>query len=308
MVAAGGVRLPEGFTTRPPSLADDRLVQHVVASCEAAELGEAQVDLEDIRSDWRRPGVDVARDGILVFGDAGDVAAYAEVFAARAEGNVLPAFRGRGVGTYLAAWIEARAREVGNEFVRQVVPAGASDRLALLERVGYERSDTAWELEIALPAQVERPAAAGGLQIREFRPGVDDEAVFELIEAAFGHWPNRQPSSLEGWRALTVTRAGFEPWLLPLAWDANDQLVGAAYCIDYPADGFTWIQQLAVRVDRQGGGIGTLLLAECFSRFAARGRTSAGLSTDSRTGALGLYERVGMRVIREFVGHALRID
>lgn len=307
MVAVGGVRLPDGFAARAPAIDDDVLVHHVVASCEAAELGEAQVDLEDIRSDWRQPEVDVANDGILVFDAAGAVAAYAELCNGRAEGNVLPAHRGLGIGTFLAAWIEARAREVGNAFVRQIVPAGATDRLELLERAGYERSDTAWELEIALPAAVAPPAATASLEIREFRPGIDDTAVFELVEAAFGHWPNREPNTLEGWRALTVTRAGFEPWLLPLAWDGQE-LVGAAYCIDYPEDRFTWIQQLAVRVDRQGGGIGTLLLAECFARFAARGRTSAGLSTDSRTGALGLYERVGMHVIREFTGHALRID
>jgi ribosomal protein S18 acetylase RimI-like enzyme len=284
------------------------LVHHVVATCEAAELGEAQVDLEDIRSDWRRPEVDVPNDGIIVLDEAGEAAAYAELCNGRAEGNVLPAYRGRGIGAFLAAWIEARAREVGAEFVRQIVPAGAEDRLTLLARAGYERSDTAWELEIALPARIERPASTAALEIREFRPGVDDEAVFELVEAAFGHWPNRQPNTLEGWRALTVTRAGFEPWLLPLVWDSGEQLVGAAYCIDYPEDDFTWIQQLAVRVDRQGNGIGTLLLAECFARFAARGRTSAGLSTDSRTGALGLYQRVGMHVIREFAGHALRVD
>jgi ribosomal protein S18 acetylase RimI-like enzyme len=220
---------------------------------------------------------------------------------------VLPTHRGRGIGTYLAAWIDARARTVGNTFVRQVVPAGAVDRLELLARAGYERSDTAWELEIALPAPVRIPAQAAQLELRDFRPGVDDRAVFEIVEAAFGVWANREPNTFEGWRALTVTRAGFEPWLLPLAWD-GDELVGVAYCIDYPDAGFTWIQQLAVHTDRQGGGIGTRLLAECFERFAVRGRTSAGLSTDSRTGALGLYERVGMHVIREFAGHARRLD
>lgn len=299
--------LPAGFRTRAPALEDAELVFELLAACELAELGEAQIDLEDVRSDWRRPEVDVEADGVFVLDEAGAPVGYGELFAARAEGNVLPSHRGRGIGAYLAAWIEARAREVGAAFVRQVVPAGAADRLELLERAGYERSDTAWELAIALPTKVARPESSTGLEIRDFRPGIDDRAVFEIVEAAFGVWPNREPNTIEGWRALTVTRVGFEQWLLPLVWDGED-LVGVAYCIDYADDGFTWIQQLAVRPDRQGGGIGTLLLAECFERFAARGRTSVGLSTDSRTGALGLYQRVGMQVIREFAGHTLQLD
>lgn len=300
--------LPVGCRTQAPAADDVERVFEVLAACELDALGEVQTDLEDVRSDWRRPGFDVAADGIFVLDETGAAVGYAEVFAARAEGHVLPSHRARGIGTFLAAWIEGRTREFGGTYVRQVVPAGAADSLALLERAGYAPSDTAWELEIALPAPVTRPSATSHLEIREFRPGVDDEAAFQLVEAAFGVWPNREPNTLEGWRALTVTRAGFEPWLLPLAWDADDGLVGAAYCIDYAADDFTWIQQLAVRPDRQGGGIGTLLLAECFERFAARGRTSAGLSTDSRTGALGLYQRVGMHVIREFAGYVLTID
>jgi ribosomal protein S18 acetylase RimI-like enzyme len=95
--------------------------------------------------------------------------------------------------------------------------------------------------------------------------------------------------------------------MLPIAW-LGDEAVGAAFLIDYPDESFTWIHQVAARVDRQGQGTGTVLLRECFARAASRGRTGAGLSTDSRTGALGLYQRVGMRVVREFTGHALVLE
>jgi hypothetical protein len=37
-----------------------------------------------------------------------------------------------------------------------------------------------------------------------------------------------------------------------------------------------------------------------FGWFRERGRRSAGVSTDSRTGALGLYEKVGMRVVHQY--------
>jgi GNAT superfamily N-acetyltransferase len=296
--------LPDGYESRAPTPDDAARVVHVVGSCEAAELGEAQVDLEDILGDWRRPGVDIARDGIFVVDANGEPAGYGELAFGRAEGNVLPSHRGRGIGTFLADWIERRAREVGATFVRQIVPAGATDRLELLAAAGYEVSDSAWELGIDAGDVGERPPLPAGVEVRDFRPGIDDEATFRLIEDAFSHWPNREPNTLGGWRALTIERDGFEPWLLPLLW-RGDELVGAAYCIDYPAMELGWIQQLAVREDQRGRGLGVQLLHETFERFAANGRTTFGLSTDSRTGALGLYQRVGMRVVREFTGHSL---
>lgn len=300
--------LPAGYVARPHEHEDAVLVLAVVAGCEAAELGEAQVELEDIRSDWRRPGAEPARDGILVLDADGVPAASAEVFGRRAEGNVLPAHRSRGIGSFLAAWIERRAREVGTPFVRQVVPATSRDRIQLLARAGYERCDTAWELAIDMQV-APQPAAAGSalVELRDFRPGADDEVAWRIVEAAFGRWPNRQPSPLEGWRALTVRRVGFEPWMLPIAW-RDGEAVGIAYCIDHPGDDSLWVQQLAVHPARQGDGIGTRLLHECFARARARGRVRVGLSTDSRTGALDLYLRNGMVVVREFTGHRLRLS
>jgi hypothetical protein len=42
------------------------------------------------------------------------------------------------------------------------------------------------------------------------------------------------------------------------------------------------------------------LLRTAFGWFYEAGRRMAGVSTDSRTGALGLYEKVGMRVVRQY--------
>jgi ribosomal protein S18 acetylase RimI-like enzyme len=67
------------------------------------------------------------------------------------------------------------------------------------------------------------------------------------------------------------------------------------------------VQQLAVPEAHRGQGLGTQLLHEAFGRFGARGRTSVGLATDSRTGALDLYLRTGMQVEREYLGHKLTL-
>ena len=50
-----------------------------------------------------------------------------------------------------------------------------------------------------------------------------------------------------------------------------------------------------------GEGIAQALLADAFAVARAHGANRSGLSTDSRTGALGLYEKVGMRVTSTWV-------
>ncbi len=48
--------------------------------------------------------------------------------------------------------------------------------------------------------------------------------------------------------------------------------------------------------DQRGRGRSRALLADSFEVARARGARRSELSTDSRTGALGLYQRVGMEV------------
>jgi ribosomal protein S18 acetylase RimI-like enzyme len=52
----------------------------------------------------------------------------------------------------------------------------------------------------------------------------------------------------------------------------------------------------------RGRGIGELLLRHTFTRFKDKGWTKVGLGVDSSnaTGAVRLYERVGMNVTRQF--------
>ncbi len=57
-----------------------------------------------------------------------------------------------------------------------------------------------------------------------------------------------------------------------------------------------YVDRLAVRRDRRGIGLARALLVDSFAAARAHGATRSELSTDSRTGALGLYEKVGMEV------------
>jgi mycothiol synthase len=82
--------------------------------------------------------------------------------------------------------------------------------------------------------------------------------------------------------------------------------VGA--CVVHDSETTAWVHQLAVREDHRGHGIGQELLARAFEAGRARGLPVVELSTDTRTGALGLYERLGMRIVVEFTSWRKELD
>ena len=59
-----------------------------------------------------------------------------------------------------------------------------------------------------------------------------------------------------------------------------------------------WVAQLAVDRAHRGRGLARALLVHSFATAWRAGLRGVGLATDSRTGARGLYEHVGMRVTR----------
>ncbi|MFF5323409.1 GNAT family N-acetyltransferase [Janibacter hoylei] len=76
-------------------------------------------------------------------------------------------------------------------------------------------------------------------------------------------------------------------------------VVGVAMVIG-SSDGMLWVDELAVPADQRGLGLARALLSDSFAEGRRRGLTRSGLSTDSRTGAPGLYEHVGMEVAASF--------
>jgi ribosomal protein S18 acetylase RimI-like enzyme len=71
------------------------------------------------------------------------------------------------------------------------------------------------------------------------------------------------------------------------------------------ADEVGFVEKVAVRKDLRGLGLGQALLADAFAQARAHGAARSELSTDSRTGALGLYEKVGMEVTSVWVHRAI---
>jgi mycothiol synthase len=295
------VEPPKGLSVRSVTDEDARSVFELIAAHEAAVQGVADIAFEDILSDWRRPSFDLTTDSIAVF-DGERMVGEAEVFKGRrAEVVVHPDAWGRGIGAWLLDWTERSALRSGGTLVGQTVQDTLAAAVDLFRRNGYEPLWTSWLLGIALAEQPPEPNLPRGFAFRPYVAGRDDRAVHEVIERAFSEWPDRDPYSFGDWRASTIGREGFDPELLFLI-EHDGEPVGIGLCIDAGAEG--WVQTLAVSREHRGAGLGRALLQRAFVEFHGRGRSVVQLSTDSRTGALGLYEHVGMRIVRSYTHYA----
>ena len=301
------MELPEGLAARPLTADDARAVFEVMAAQELADIGMVEIEEADIVGDWGRPSFDVSASTIGVF--AGDqLVGYAEISPPdRGDAAVRPDHRGRGIGTQLARWMQHRARERGFRRVGMAVPEGTpSDRL--LGALGYRVRWTSWVLKLPEGASIPERPLPEGYAVRAARPEEYRDA-HAVVEDAFLEWSERDREPYEDFHAVVVGRRGFELWQLRVVTDPTGAVVGVA-CVSIALtdDGRppeAYVSRLAVRRDQRNRGLAQALLVDTFAEARQHGAQSSALSTDSRTGALGLYEKVGMKVTSVWLNRAI---
>lgn len=282
---------PTGFSARPPTLDDLQAVLAVLRADEATVNGEPYTTVEDVRSDWTRPSFDLQRAAVVVTdGASDDVVGYGEVSGGdgRAWVGVAPEHHGRGIGTWLAAWTEDCARALGHARVGQTVDDRHQTARTLLASRGYEPTFASWvfSMDLADLPDARTPA------VRSLRRPEEDAIAYHVVETAFSEWPGRGPGpDAADWIAAHLDRSDVHT----LVAEEDGRVVGVAVCLDEGL-GEGWVEQLATVAEVRGRGYGHQLLQAAFRHFRSSGCTTAGLSTDSRTGARSLYERVGMTV------------
>jgi len=295
------MRPDESLVLRHASAGDVDAILTVASAAELAANGVVDVDREDVESELALPGVDLARHTVVVELQ-GAVVGWAVLEAERGAtyADVHPGHRGRGIGTRLVEWCEEAARGAGLREVRQTRSDAESDARALLRSHGWTPRWTTWMLEYVMgDDEPSPPDLPGEVRIREYEPGRDDRNAHRVVDDAFGEWEGRDEQSFDEWLGHTVGRDTFDPRLSPIALE-GEEIVGVCISLAYGGDGDGYVHQLAVRRSHRNRGIGRALLIEAFRGFHRMGRRAVVLSTESRTGALTMYERVGMRVRRSY--------
>jgi GNAT superfamily N-acetyltransferase len=297
--------LPSGLTSRPLRKSDSTAVFELMAAQELEDIGQVAIEEADIISDWAKPSHDLGARSIGVF-DGERLVAYAELMGVdRADTSVLPSHRGRGIGTWLAHWLQDLGRSLGSPVIGMPVPQGSpGDRL--LEELGFEVRWTSWVLKLPEGASIPERDLPEGYVVRTAEPG-ELEAAHDVLEDAFLEWSERERESFADFAAATTGRPGFEPWNLRLALAPDGSVAGVSLVLvsDNGTTGF--VDRLAVRADQRHRGLAQALLVDSFAQARAHGTSTSELSTDSRTGALSLYEKVGMVADSIWVNRAVRL-
>lgn len=297
--------LPDGLTHRPLTTADASAVFELMAAEQQQVLGRVDIELADIVGDWARPSYELGTQSVGVL-DGDSLVAYAEVIGqGRGDAAVHPGHHGRGIGTWLAHWMQRRAREQGQTEIGMPVPAGSPGE-TLLTSLGYHLRWHSWVLVMPEGHEIEDRPLPPGHVLRLAETDVDRRAVHHVVEDAFLEWSTRDKEPYDDWIAGVVDRPGFAPWNLRMVVDPSGEVVGGVHVVLSEETGF--VSKLAVRRDRRGQGLARALLVDAFRAAREHGALRSELSTDSRTGALGLYLGIGMEVSDTWLNLGIGLD
>lgn len=304
------MNLPAGYGSRPATLADLDAVVVLVQAAQVASMGATENVREDLAWFWHLPHVDLTRDTVLV--TAGEeIAGYGDALWDRASqgplgasGTVHPSHRGRGIGTAIVRWTRDAAGQRGAPGVRHGgVYVGDSAARALLEANGFSHVRNSYTMARALPAATP-PALPEGIALRTFQAGRDERILYEVHEASFAdHW-DFVPQPYDSFAGEWYEAEDWVPELTYLA-VAGEEVVGHTAALEFASGG--WIAAIGVLRAWRGRGIAQAMLHRAFADLAARGHPEVTLGVDatSPTGAVALYEKVGMTVRHEYVAYEL---
>jgi len=294
------VNLPDGLTARPLTATDVDDVIAMINACERHDTGELMWEREDLIADSSSDGFDTEHDWIGVF-DGDRCVAWAMVLQQRRTFvDVHPDMRRRGIGSALQDWAVYRVRALGGAYASQTIDDRRTDVVSALQAAGYTPRFTSWVLRMDHPVPPE-PAPPDGITLRAFRPA-DETELLAMFEEAFSEFEDRPPSSAGTWRAMTTRREGFRNEDMIVAVD-GERIVGGASLIR--SAGSIWVDKFAVHRDYRHRGIARAMLAAAFARSHELGSSFTELNTDSRTGALSFYERIGMHIRLSYTNWAL---
>lgn len=290
---------PEGFTTRPPILADAAAVADLVNAFERAHVEDPDtVDADEVTGWWSR--IEPERDSRLYVAADGRLAGVATL-SDRNQGKldldayVLPEHAGRGLGGAMVDWLEQETVRRGLERAQTAALTADTAAGRLLHGRGYEAVRRFYRMAMDLDEPPSAPQWPEGFEVSTFVPG--DEAILHAVtEKAFAqHWGHEE-RDLEHWRQHTIGASWWDPSLVYLVRERDVVVAAEVNAVRF---GGGWVGTIGTLEPWRGRGLGRALLLEAFGEFHRRGESRVSLAVDAgnETGATHLYESVGMRVV-----------
>lgn len=316
--------LPAGITARTGGAADAPAYLGIVQRIDLACCGESTSTLEECTDDLTAPTLDEQRGSAVVLGVDGAPIAVLNCY------NELR--HGRGV--FADAFIDPQLAPALGDAIADALVTGAiryTDGIAAtlpgvpalvktglyandrafrgaLERAGFEQHRVHWRMRIDHDGHPIQSPLLSGMEIRGHDgTEADWRTAHTVLNTAFADYYDFHPRPYEQWRTDMTSAL----YVLPL-WRfacAGDEVVGVCLRnLRYASNGFGYISALGVLREHRGRGIATALLRDAFIGDATDGMVGTLLHGDSTnpTGAMRLYEQVGMHPDREYLAYRLR--
>jgi mycothiol synthase len=323
-----------GYTFRFVLREDLPAIREMMVCVVAADRITFLNSLEDMLNQFIDPWSDPEKDYLMALTPDGQVAATGRVYLnpipqrernAFLGGDVHPEHRGRGLGEAILTWMEAHGRQRLLEFpadlprsLRTACYDYLADRIRLFEQHGFSPVRSWYGMRRDLSQPVPDEYLPSGLILCNYRPELDRALMDAFNESFSDHW-GFAPITYEDWQQFIIHAASFRPELTFLALDGEGsgaQIAGFSVNVvreeDNQRQGIAEgiINELGTRHPWRKRGIASALVCASMRAFKATGLDYAGLGvdTENQTGALGLYERLGFKVIRRSVTFSKPVD
>lgn len=314
--------LPENCSARSGKLSDYLLLFELVNTYSQHINGcDDLYNPELIRVDWQNEGFNPEKDVHTVFGPDGKLVGLVETWLTSQPPVhpwnwvcVHPQYLNTGLWEYLLNWAEDHSRSaldlVPGE-LRIAAHTGTEHQnqagLQAIKNLGWAHNRSYYRMMANLDAAPEVPPAPAGIVIRRYHPNTETEAVYRAFTDSFkDHFGFVEQPFEHGFAEFKhnlIDEPGYDPDYWFVAADGNE-IAGICLCRPITSDDLEsgWVNELGVRRAWRKQGLGNVLLKQAFAAFFARGQKRAALGVDasSLTGALRLYERAGMKIVRQY--------
>ncbi|MCS4275017.1 ribosomal protein S18 acetylase RimI-like enzyme [Mycetocola sp. BIGb0189] len=319
----------EGVTWRPATSADLPAILELDRAVEAVDDPRHVTTLEALTVDFAASGFDPEHDSLLAETADGTVIAYgtshaepeaSSVVKAHIPGSVHPDHRGRGLGTALLDWQEARAAQhlAASELsVPGWFSTGASEHATsprgFLTSRGYGERRWWMELTRDLGAPIPELPLHADVRLEPLTDNLSEATRLAFNDSFRDHWGS-QPTNQEDWEkygSVSTLRGDLSALAVTPENEVAALVIVSVDPAQWEAAGYTYgyIDLVATRRDWRGKGLAKSLLAQVLRNLKAEGLERAALDVDSEspTGALRLYQSVGfapeaksVSLVREF--------
>lgn len=293
--------LPERYAWRRATEDDVAAICALVIAVDIAEYGVPDYEEADVREDFARERFDLANDTWLVHDETGATRGYAAAWDKRPHelvvGDAFSHPDGPDLYPWLVGVVSRRTQEhadVSGEAKAHVFNSEPNTlRANALRDAGYDVCRVFRRMVIDLDVPPPAPTPGPGITIRPVTPD-DHETCWQVQRESFAEHFDYVAESYESWHARLVAGETYRPQFWWLA-EADGVPVGVLVGQHHDDNG--WVKTLGVLRSARGRGVGTALLLTAFAAFRADGAAKVGLGVDSdnSSGAMALYERIGMR-------------